>query len=428
MARHKVYVIKVAGKPCLQLRWKDASGKWRQQSTDETRRREAERLADKKAKQLDSGVTRHSLDWYDFCDRYRVERLSMLRPSSRSDWETASKLYGELMSPSTIRDVTANELSKFGAALRQPYVYIRKGETRTKYFSQDRIAKFLGELRRAMTWAAKIRLIEDVPFIAIPSSRSSGSMHARPVTAEEFDRMLAVVPAVVNDMVAGFLKKTRKRQQTDVPALTARLIASWTDTLHKYWLSGFRLEEATMISWDQPELHCIEGIDRMRPKLRIRGEFEKGKRDRLYPLTPDFVEYLRRTPKQERTGLVIRPLTTRGFTKSKTTIGRQISTIGRRAGIVVDIDPLTKQKKFASAHDMRRSFGTRWAPLVKPITLQHLMRHTSITTTMKFYVDQDATGTADEVWEAFGTRHCDPLCDPLAVEAIEAGQGSSRKS
>ena len=47
-------------------------------------------------------------------------------------------------------------------------------------------------------------------------------------------------------------------------------------------------------------------------------------------------------------------------------IGRIISEIGKRAGVVVR----KAEGKFASAHDLRRSFGTRWAPRVKPATLQ----------------------------------------------------------
>jgi len=31
--------------------------------------------------------------------------------------------------------------------------------------------------------------------------------------------------------------------------------------------------------------------------------------------------------------------------------------------------------KYASAHDLRRSFGTRWAKRVMPVVLQKLMRH-----------------------------------------------------
>jgi hypothetical protein len=50
----------------------------------------------------------------------------------------------------------------------------------------------------------------------------------------------------------------------------------------------------------------------------------------------------------------------------------------------------------------RRSFGTRWAPRLKPATLQLLMRHSNIATTVAFYVAQDATDVADELWAGWG--------------------------
>ena len=39
-----------------------------------------------------------------------------------------------------------------------------------------------------------------------------------------------------------------------------------------------------------------------------------------------------------------------------------------------------------SAHDLRRSFGERWASRLMPQVLKELMRHESIETTLNFYV------------------------------------------
>ena len=38
---------------------------------------------------------------------------------------------------------------------------------------------------------------------------------------------------------------------------------------------------------------------------------------------------------------------------------------------------------------------------MKPVTLQLLMRHRSIETTLKYYVAQDADEIADELWKDF---------------------------
>jgi len=71
-----------------------------------------------------------------------------------------------------------------------------------------------------------------------------------------------------------------------------------------------------------------------------------------------------------------------------------ISAIGRNAGVVVN----KADGKFASAHDLRRSFATRWSKRVMPAVLQRLMRHAEIATTMKYYVTMDADEVADGLW------------------------------
>lgn len=53
--------------------------------------------------------------------------------------------------------------------------------------------------------------------------------------------------------------------------------------------------------------------------------------------------------------------------------------------------------KFAIAHDLRRAFGTRRAKQVMPAVLRRLMRHSSIATTMGYYVDLDSAEVAGPV-------------------------------
>ena len=74
----------------------------------------------------------------------------------------------------------------------------------------------------------------------------------------------------------------------------------------------------------------------------------------------------------------------------------RISEIGEAAGVIV----ATEESKvsYASAHDLRRSFGTRWASRVMPVVLQELMRHSSIATTLRFYVASNAAKTAADLW------------------------------
>ncbi len=83
---------------------------------------------------------------------------------------------------------------------------------------------------------------------------------------------------------------------------------------------------------------------------------------------------------------------------------RIISAIGKASGVKVN-ETTSKGKavvKFASAHDLRRAFGTRWAQRIMPVDLQQLMRHETIETTMAFYVGQNANETAERLYRAFG--------------------------
>ena len=65
------------------------------------------------------------------------------------------------------------------------------------------------------------------------------------------------------------------------------------------------------------------------------------------------------------------------------------------ASISGPIAPDEKDGKvvWASAHDLRRAFGSRWSRKVSSMVLKDLMRHSSVTTTEKFYVGIQADET-----------------------------------
>jgi len=126
-------------------------------------------------------------------------------------------------------------------------------------------------------------------------------------------------------------------------------------------------------------------------------------------MTPDFVEFLLQTPEAQRRGRVFR-LNQDGGTVPLDThhVGQVVTKIGRKSGVVVATVEKRKQvdgklvaatvKKCASIHDLRRTFGSRWARKVMPAVLQRLMRHANVQTTMQYYVDLDADALADALW------------------------------
>jgi len=147
-----------------------------------------------------------------------------------------------------------------------------------------------------------------------------------------------------------------------------------------------------------------------RPMLRIPAEKEKGHKDRLLPIAPEFAAFLLETPKSKRRGFVFdpRPMLERDGRLRKQQVERTIAAIGEAANVVVDQamrkDPETGEKRTvnrtATAHDLRRSFGLRWAGRVMPQILMELMRHETIDTTMRYYVGRNAEATAEVLYAA----------------------------
>jgi integrase len=196
---------------------------------------------------------------------------------------------------------------------------------------------------------------------------------------------------------------------------------SWNHLLNGLWWSGLRLGESLSLSWDVPDTIRIDVTGRYL-MLRIGAENEKGNRDRLYPVAPQFADMILEVPATDRTGHFFRSLGKRGRVLKCDAVGKVASKIVKRANIMVDPDG--GQPKFASAHDLRRSFGLRWSGLVMPAKLKELMRHESIATTMNYYVGRNAETTAAALYEAIGRRsesqsEGDTLGDTLTIS--EAG-------
>ena len=224
-------------------------------------------------------------------------------------------------------------------------------------------------------------LLTEAPKIDMPKrAKGSRKMKGRPITGEEFDRMLAKVPDVVGEAAA----------------------ESWRHYLCGLWWSGLRLGESLELYWDRDDKLRVDLSNRF-PILHIPAELEKGHQDRLLAITPEFGEMLLATPVDVRCGPVFAPRPIRPERSRRLgdlQVGRTVGKIGKAAGVKVHTDPRTGKVKYASAHDLRRSFGERWASRVMPQTLMELMRHESIETTLKFYVGRNAEKTAEALYAA----------------------------
>jgi integrase len=399
----RVKIIEYADRPHYLMQYTDPmTGKKVSRSTKIERtgkkreRDAAERMAGDWEKQLREGtyLPPSRITWADFRERYETEVLPSLADETGRVLFTVFNSVENIVSPQRLAELTADRLSFYQSELRAG-----KG-SRSGKRSEATIRTYLAHLKAALRWAVDMGLLRTVPKITKPQrAKGSKMMKGRPITGEEFDRMLDRVPAVV--LVRRHNPKPAKVPKEPTAADLARdaqIVARWRFYLEGLWQSGLRLAESLELYWDRQDKLCIDTSGK-RPMMRIRAELEKGNQDRILPLSPEFAQFLMAVPEAERRGRVFKLVDRAGNPREfgDDWVGRVISAIGKKAGIIVATgEPV----KFASAHDLRRSFGARWASRVMPQVLMELMRHESIETTLRYYVGQNAERTADVLWAA----------------------------
>jgi integrase len=373
----KVHVVKYPDRNNLVMRYRDPfNGKQVQRSTGTTKQRDAERKAAKWEAELREGryQKRRNMPWEDFRTYYSDNALPGLAVASTSSYETTLNVFERAANPQRLTDVTTERVTAFVTELR------KRGRT------EATVAHHLRHLKATMRWAHRQGLLTVLPQFDMPKRvKGAKVMRGRAITAEEFERMLKVVPKIVENTAA----------------------KSWTFYLHSLWESGLRLSESLTLRWDNAPDAIVVDLTGRRPMLCIPAVTEKGNQDRLLPITPEFATLLASVPKGERRGRVFKLLDIDGtlLQPTRRLVGPIVSAIGKAAGVVVDERRKGGNivRKFASAHDLRRAFGFRWAFRVMPTVLRELMRHEDIATTMAYYVGDNALATADAVWNAIGT-------------------------
>ncbi len=197
------------------------------------------------------------------------------------------------------------------------------------------------------------------------------------------------------------LKQHQTQTDTILVEIAPATVESWRHYILGLWLSGLRLTESMLLSWDRDDRPRVDLADEF-PLLRIPAEMQKADRDTLTAIMPDFFETLTATPEAQRHGPVFRPMMPSGNRATGEQAGRMISLLGELARVVVHTHPRTGKVKYASAHDLRRAYGTRWSRVVSASELQELMRHADYHTTQAYYIDQRAVDLARSVWKKAG--------------------------
>ncbi|WP_425398560.1 tyrosine-type recombinase/integrase [Aeoliella sp.] len=365
----KVHVVKYPDRTNLVMRYKcPLTGKHVQRTTGTSKQREAEKKAAKWEAELQEGRYQQSsrMSWERFRWHWEQAKRGAQRPSTVTNYAATFNAFENLCRPQRLADLTTAKVSAFAAELR-----------RSQKLTEASIARHLRHLKAIARWAHNQDMLPKVPKFDMPRKSSAQRMKGRPITTEEFERMLAATEGVVGKEAA----------------------ESWRFLLRGLWATGLRLSEAMALRWDHQAGGVSVALDGKQSVLAFDAESQKSGKVQHVPLAPEAVELLE--PHQRPAGYVFNPQRKNGepLARHVLKIGKTISRIGKAAGVVTD----PAKGKTATAHDLRRAFGSRWSKLVMPATLKELMRHESIETTMTYYVQQNAKMTASELWAARGT-------------------------
>ena len=376
-----VIVVKRARDRFFYLRYScPITGERIEKSSGESTEKEARKRAGEWQAELQAGGGKaSSAKWQPFRLRYETDKVFTLRVRTAEKICSMFNVIEEVMKPDNLRRINPQWLATLQRRL------LEGGR------SPATVDGIFRHFKAAMNWAKEQNIIQQVPkFPKLKQARSAKLMKGRPITGEEFDRMIVAIqteyPIDENWKQERIAKVQDQRNSLEL-------------LLRGLWLSGLRLGEALSLSWDQWADGIRVDTSGKYVMLLIPAEAEKGGRDRVYPVTPDFADFLRSVPMEKRIGLVFNPILYRGVCHRIDTVSRSISGIGQTAKVKVDEKANRDKSKppvavWASAHDFRRAFGFRWSRKVNSMVLKELMRHSNVSTTEKYYVGINADETA----------------------------------
>lgn len=330
------------------LRWQDADGTWREQTTQHSslkrNRSLAEREAVLKEQELANNGQLPPQNWQEFRDNNYSDQIEMMDVKTRGVVNTNLDHFERICKPHDLNEIKSSDISHFITQLRKEGKKFATIETMVK------------RIKAACNWAHMMGYRHKPLQYSLKGKQHDSELRSRPITEEELERILEKVPEV-------------RKHDSEL----------WKFYIRGLWASGLRREESVKLGWDWTFDFSVNIMGDV-PCFNIRGEGQKSRKDQTLPISPEFAELLRSVPAEQRRGRVFKLPKGSGQFPNPSTVGRRISSICALAGVVV-----THEGDTATCQTFRKTFATRWASKLMPAELQKLMRHGSIETTLKYY-------------------------------------------
>jgi integrase len=232
----------------------------------------------------------HTVTWDEAYDQYRQNRSTRVRAMSLthalSRVQMAERIFAgqreDLGLPTgfTVQEVmTLHQLEYLQDRL------LAGDEGRFDYRSANTVNSTMGAVMAFVNFCFRRGWITGVPYIQ--KLDADDAMRGRPITADEFQRMLDATPEVVGD----------------------RATPSWEFTLKVIWESGFRLGDVMDFCWhDERHIRPLwPDESRLHATLAIPSSQKNG-RNQEVPMLPGLRDLLETVPVRERNGWIANPL------------------------------------------------------------------------------------------------------------------------
>lgn len=242
--------------------------------------------------------------------------------------------YTSKMKPDTLGDVTAKTLARYMMEMRED------GQ------SPSTITGHIVYLRTMLKWAQSQGYISSVPVVTMPKIPKGANKvkvrAAAKLSEADFDRLIKYCPT-----------------------------NSWKLLVSFAWHCGMRRNEAMGVHGEHIDLanHIINI-----PRNKSRDQSHQ------VVIPPELDTILRKMfPDGIPDGPIVREIPACDKEVSRFFVDK----IAKPAGVKGN----SRRTGFVTLHDLRRSYGSRWASKVVPQVLRELMRHSDLKTTLEFYAD-----------------------------------------
>ncbi len=376
---HKISVVYPKGRHA-QLRYRDEDGRMRKISAGSSKKSEVLKKVkeleakllldqpvltqrDKKKKALTTKGS--ATPWQTFADIYKEKKLSLKAESTQLAEEPTIDVFTRLFGRRTIGQVASKE----NISDTIDRLLAGEGSQKKKRRTVSTVNNNLRLLKSMLNWAyVDMGWLKSKPVIKeIKADDDEGEAKGRPVTEDEVELMVqaAYVRCPVDPK-------------------------SYETLIRGVFASGLRLKEAMLLTFnDRTSIH-LKKLTSGYVIVFPASKHKKRKRVEI-PTIPEFAKLVDSLPYSD--GFIFRPVkqNEREGRPSAETVGRWCRYIGEEANIVVN-----DSGSYAGAHSLRRGFAQRLADNgCNSKDLQFIMRHSSITTTLKYYTSKNA-GEANE--------------------------------